>query len=356
MLYIFYGADSFTRLETLAELKQRLGADGTLDTNTVLLAARQTSPQEVIAACSAVPFLGQNRLVIVEGLLQLTQGGGGRRSGRQLSEPGNGTGSWQALVRYVDQMPPSTMLVLLDGEIAPKTPLLEALEAKGTAREFKPKGPKELPEWVRKRAQMVGLRIDGRAASLLAGLAGGQKREREYNDLWSLANELDKLRAYAGNEVVREADVQALTPVLREQKGYLLADAIVEGRPAAAAQLLRELQEQGDPPGVTLATIQTRYRRLCITQDLLDRGASGAAIGQAVGASGYALEKLIEQAMRQPMASLRAAYRRLVQADLDVKRGVYDEALSLELLVQDLASAPARRRPAASPLAAGPGG
>jgi DNA polymerase III delta subunit len=38
------------------------------------------------------------------------------------------------------------------------------------------------------------------------------------------------------------------------------------------------------------------------------------------------------------MAQLRRAYARLVEADRDVKRGVYDDRLSLEMLIADLAA------------------
>ncbi|GAG25546.1 unnamed protein product, partial [marine sediment metagenome] len=44
-----------------------------------------------------------------------------------------------------------------------------------------------------------------------------------------------------------------------------------------------------------------------------------------------------DQAQRYSLARLKAAYRRLLEADVGVKRGHYDEELALELLVHDLA-------------------
>jgi DNA polymerase-3 subunit delta len=145
--------------------------------------------------------------------------------------------------------------------------------------------------------------------------------------------------------MIREQDVDLLTTNLREQKGYLLCDAVIEKRPAAAAKLLHEVL-QHDVPQVVLATIAGRFRRQAIARGLLDGGERSEAIGRELGASGYALERLTEQASRYSLADIRAAYRLVVQADLDHKSGDIEERLALELLVQELATPPGERRSA----------
>src|SRR2546425_916556 len=116
MLYLFYGTDSFSRREALRDLKQQLDQDGMLETNTTLLDARETTPQEVMAACDTAPFLGRRRLVIVEGLLQQANGGAKalRSKKRQAASEGD-EDPWQALVDHIDAMPETTVLVLVDG-------------------------------------------------------------------------------------------------------------------------------------------------------------------------------------------------------------------------------------------------
>jgi DNA polymerase-3 subunit delta len=349
MLYIFHGADSFSRREALAELKAALDEDGSLAANTTLFSGRQAAPDEVIAACSALPFLGGRRLVVVEGLLAAVPGG--RRKGKPDGSGGdNPLGAWGQLAEFAPQMPDSNVLVLSDGEVERDNPLLAALRPHGKELSFPPKNPRELPGWVQKRAQKIGLRIEPRAAELLAKTAGDQERGRgdDYNDLWALANELDKLLAYAGGALVREEDVRALTPVLREQKSYLLCDAIAEGRAAAAAKLLHEILSQDEHPAVVLSTIAGRYRLLAIARELLDAGEGTAAVGRAVNRQGYGLERLMEQASRISLDGIRECYRRIVQADIEPKRGIGEEATALELLVQQLAAgAAAGRAPAA---------
>ncbi len=55
---------------------------------------------------------------------------------------------------------------------------------------------------------------------------------------------------------------------------------------------------------------------------------------------GYGLDRLIDQAQHTPPPAVRAAYARLILAELDLKRGLMDDRLAIELAVQELASRP----------------
>jgi DNA polymerase-3 subunit delta len=337
VIYIFYGADSFSRGEAFEELRASLDEDGALESNTLRMAAREAKPGEVIAACAAAPFLGGQRLVVLEGLLRLAEEGAGRR--RKTVAPEDAAGPWQALVEFAPGLPESTTLVILDGAASATNPLLKALAALGTVQEFKPPDAKQLAGWVQARARKLGLQLESGAVRLLAQTVGGQgdQRARENLDTWALAAELDKLAAYAKGEVIRERDVRELSPVLRQQKSYLLSDAVAEKRPAAATKLLAELLGQREPGQLVIANIAGRYRRLAIARDMLDRGEPVSAIGRELGSSGYALERLVEQAGRYSPEDIRAAYQRIVEAEFSHKTGVGEESVELELLVQELA-------------------
>jgi DNA polymerase-3 subunit delta len=346
MLYILYGADTFSRGEAFSELLASFDNDGALATNAVTLKAAETTPEEVIAASNTPPFLGEHRVVIVEGLLRAAEGGTGR--GRRKKEAAPAAEAWAPLVMFVPTMPQTTVLILIDGAVSAANPLLAELKPHATkVMEFAPQS--DLARWVLERARRQGAEIDAKAARKLAQLVGRfdprQRDSREYLDTWAAASELEKLRAFRDGGTVREQDVDLLTTNVREQKGYLLCDAIIERRPAAAAKLLHEVL-QHDVSQVVLATIAGRFRRLAIARDLIDRGSTQDAIGRELSSSGYALERLVEQAQRYPLEAIRTAYRRVVQADFEHKSGDVEERVALEILVQELATPPAERRSA----------
>ncbi|MFQ6019880.1 MAG: DNA polymerase III subunit delta, partial [Dehalococcoidia bacterium] len=328
----FYGRDSFSRHQALAALKASLDTDAMLQSNTSVLDGRQVSPEEVVTVCSTVPFLGAQRLVIVEGLLARFEGEG-RGRGRRRTRKGDGgdaLGPWRALADHVDHMPPTTTLVLVDEDVTDANPLLKELGTKAQVRRFPPLKQKDVPAWVQGRAGEIGLTISVAAVKLLAELVG--------NDLWALASELDKLAAYADGQRLDEAEVRALVSAAREVTVFPLVDAIVEGRAAQATKLLHKLMAQGAEATYLLHMILRQYRHLALAREMLEQGAGAAAIGERLNLRNqFALERLLQQAGRYDRARLLAAYRRLVDADAAIKRGVYSDELALELLVQDLA-------------------
>ncbi|HEY8491583.1 MAG TPA: DNA polymerase III subunit delta [Dehalococcoidia bacterium] len=333
-LYVFHGADDFSRTEALAELRASLDADGMLATNAQTVDAREASPEAVLALCDTVPFLGAYRLVVVEGLLgRFAERRGGRR---RNAAPQDGLGPWAALPAYVERMPPSTVLVLVDGEVRPENPMLRALAGKGRVREFRPLRAAEVPEWIRARAAARGLRLEPGAVRLLADLVG--------NNLWVLSAELEKLALYAGERPVTAEDVRALTAAAREVSVFALTDAVVAGQEREALRALEELLAAGAGGPYLLAMLARQYRLLLLAKELTLAGAPKAEVGRRLGiASPFALDRLLQQASRAGRERLEAAYRRLLEADAGIKRGLWDEESALTLLVSDLAAGAAGR-------------
>jgi DNA polymerase-3 subunit delta len=354
VICIFCGPDSFTLHEALAELKAELNSDGMLATNTATFEGNQVRPDELLAVCGTVPFMGAHRLVLVEGLLARFEVPRGRRraAASQTGEPGRQAdlGPWRDLPAALEGLPPSTALVFVDGDISENNALLRLLSPLAQVRRFPRLSQRDLPGWIQARAHGEGVDISPAAVRLLADLVG--------NDLWALWQELKKLALYAGGRRVEDEDVRALTVAAREASVFTLVDAVVEGRPDQALRLLEQLLDQGAAAPYLLAIITRQYRNLLLAKEMLRGRYQAAEIGQRLGiASHFALGKVLEQAGRYPPARLEASYRRLLEADASIKSGIYREELALEVLVQDLArmaAAPSPGRAAAWPRALSP--
>jgi len=349
MIYVFYGSDSFSRRESLQNLKRELDRDGALETNTTVLEARQVKPDEVFSVCDTAPFLGGCRLVILEGALSRTPSGGrGMRSRNAEAGSKGESGPWSALVEYAGRMPEWSALVLMDGESIAQG-LLDALRSLAKVQRFSLPAPRDVPGWIQARAKAMGVSIDRRSCALLADLVG--------NDTWVLASELDKLSAYTAGEAITEKEVRALVTDVRDREGYLLAEAVADGKAAVATRLLHDLLAKGRPPAVLLLTLDNRYRRIAIAREMIDAGATGSNVAARLGIDKpYPLERLLEQVSRHSMTRVRRALDRLAEADYGVKQGMHDEELALELVVHDLASSEPASQPPGQRLSAAPAG
>ena len=339
MLHLIYGNDQLARKEAFDALRESLDTDGSLATNTAWFDAKTANPQEVIAACDTVPFLAEVRLVVLEGALPKP----GKRK-KPAEEDGDdeedGPGKWEPLIDYAPRLPPTTTLVLLDGGILTTSALFKALKPHAEVTNCPLPGDSQMAGWVADRAKSMGLKLDAAAAKLLADLIGA--------DPWLLKNEMDKLLAYSGGEVVRADDVRELVSRAKEHMGWELRGAVIGGNGATAARLLQELRADGAVAAVLLSTIAGGYRRIAIARDMIARGESGSAIMKTLGVSERALYHLREEVDRISEAAVLDAYARLIEAELDLKRRGMDDDMALELAVQDLASRPQGRAPARS--------
>jgi DNA polymerase-3 subunit delta len=331
VLYILHGRDDFSRREELSRIKASLDSDGMLVSNTDVLDGREVTPEQLTAICDTVPFLASHRLVVVEGLLKRFEAPDRpRRGARAPRGPAPELERWLGLAEYVQRLPASTTLVLLDDELSPDNPLFQALRAHAEVIEFRVLKPGAVLQWILERAQGRGLDISPAAARLLAELVG--------NNLWVLANELDKLAAYAQGRRIEGADVRALVEQVRQVNIFAMVDAVVERRAPVALRLLRQQVAAGAESGYLLAMVVRQYRLIIQAKELGLSGLTVQEIGQRLGiGSDFVLQRVLEQADRYSLSRLKTAYRRLLDADVAVKRGRYNEELALELLVHDLA-------------------
>jgi DNA polymerase-3 subunit delta len=339
MLYVlcaildrFLGRDDFSLREELARIKGELDSDGMLSVNTDVLDGREVSPEQLMAICDTMPFLSAHRLVVVEGLLKRFDRPEGPRRGARAArgESTEALERWRGLADYAQRMPDTTTLILVDEEVSAGNPLLQALKPSGQVREFRLLRPGVVLQWILERAQNQGIDISPAAARLLADLVG--------NNLWLLASELEKLAAYAQGRRIEGADVRALVSEAHQVNIFAMVDAIVEKRAAVALRLLRQLTTAGVEGGRLLAMVIRQYRLIIQAREMMTANLSTLEIGQRLGVtSEFVLQRILDQAQRYSLSRLKAVYRRLLEADVGVKRGQYDEGLALELLVHDLA-------------------
>lgn len=329
LFYILYGKDDFRCREALEEIKKGLGDPEMLAVNTSSLDSEQLNLSQIKDTCSAVPFLCPARLVIVQGLLARFEPKPGvqRRPTRSPAGSNSELQEWQALGDYVKQMPPTTVLILLDGEITGNNRLLRSLSPLASVKVFPQLRDNELGNWIQKRVSQGGGTISREAVSLLVQLIGG--------DLWTMSTEIDKLLAY-GLGGVTEDNVRQLTSYAREANVFALVDAILEGRPKMAQQLLHQMLQEGAAPSYLLVMI-TRQLRLIVRARELKQGLSRSEMRKRLGVtSDYSLDKALKQAKTYTLERVRSAYHGLLEADIAIKTGKYDGDLALDLLVMDL--------------------
>jgi DNA polymerase-3 subunit delta len=343
MLSIYYGEDDYTPEETIRAVRQDLGDPTVADLNVTMLDGARVTIDEVVQAVQAAPFLAATRLVVIRGLLSRL-GGGRRGTDAEDETDGSPTGnrtkaSWQAWIKPLTELPPTTHLILWEIGSLAGNPLFKALAAMPGAavQAFTPPVGRELMAWIAARGRQRQANLSPAAVRRLADLLG--------NDLRRLDAEIEKLAVFAAGTPIDERLVDQIVTADREAAVWDLTDPLIARRGDQAMRALHSLLAAGWAPAQILFAIAGQLRRLLLAQALLDRRATREEIRRVCNVrSDFALQKVIEQARAYRPADLERAYHALLHADVQSKTGRLDATLALELLVQDLCAA--RPRPA----------
>ncbi len=342
MFYLLHGNDEFTCREQLKKLSQQ----GNFEFNQDMYTGGEVDLATITATCNTLPFLSDQRLVVLIGLPKRRRGEDSGETGQTpetSGKPKKGkkgsknraetrAGFEKRLADYVPQLPETTVLIVLtDEELSSSSPLLKAAEEHGKVIQCTlPKGA-AVETWINKRAISLGVKITSDATSILANFIGNQLR--------LLANELEKLATYVGPGSTITADVvRLLSTQVQEARIFDLTDALAQRNRKHALDILHDLLSDGEPPLKLISTITSQVRSLILVKELADDGLRVSQIVTATGMAPFVAEKALRQIGKFSSAQLEKAYHELLATDAALKRSRLIPDMALDLLVVNFGS------------------
>ncbi len=330
MLHVLIGEDDFSIRQALEAIKKSTGDPAALMPNTTVLDGAKVTLEQLRAACETVPFLADKRLVIVEGLLERFEPK--KKNSKKPPRSSTPAEDFEPIAAAIKTLPDFTELVLISGNIKSTNPLLHAIAAGAKVSSFPLLRKREqLVQWIEKRVgSQSKAGISKKAADLMARLVG--------NDLWAMANEVDKLILYTGSRAIEEADVKAIVSHVQEASIFDMVDAIIESRVIVAQQFLQRLFQQGMTPAQVLVMLARQARIIFQVKEMRSGGRSRADIMSRLGlTSNFVIDKAWEQADKYSPSRIKEVYHKLLDADIAVKTGRYDSPeLALDILLAEM--------------------
>lgn len=197
-----------------------------------------------------------------------------------------------------------------------KKVLAQFIRMATSSTEFSPLKAGALRSWIKEYCAEIGGTIETDAAQELVTRTGG--------DSWLIANELEKLCAYAQGGAVTLAAVRTLVPQPPQQDDWELSNALAaHDKRGALAALYRRIAS-GTPEPLLIGTIASALRSLIMVRELIDRGRPTAAIASATGLHPYVVSKTLRGSRLYDPRSLSAAHRRCALLDRAMKDGRTD--------------------------------
>ncbi len=198
---------------------------------------------------------------------------------------------------------------------------------------------RELADWIRAHAVTIDVKIEPRAAAMLAERLGGDAWESDIErgeQTRTADSELRKLATYAAERRISPDDVEALVSDVRPSSLFAITNALDRREPAAAARALARALDDGQPVLRIMAALEGRIADMIVARDLLARRAPASELAKRVGrGNARAAERIAEAAKRYSGQELERMLTLLWEADLVIKRNEVDPASALSVWLGD---------------------
>ena len=275
------------------------------------MTAQEVSGADAAALCNVGSLFGDARLVVIEGV-------DGRRNADGRLANGWKVADVKAVEGTSPRRRPGTVLALVAEELKKDAPLTKACAKAGDVLAFEV-AKRNVANWVAERFKQAGARAEPDACAALVHLVG--------EDFHQLANEIDKLALWAGDEPIGQNEVELLVAAVAETPTFaphrrLGAARRAAGRsPRARRSSSAEVARAVTPPRVWPARSPTTspFMRRC--QHLAAEGVRPRDAASTLKRHPFYVEKVFAQAANFSEDELREAIVRLAELDHALKGG-----------------------------------
>jgi len=307
MIILLHGQDSYRSREKLNEIINRYKASHKNELNLRRLEGRDLDFQDFKNEFQIVPMFKEKKLLILNNVF----------SNKSFQEE---------FLKNSDKLTNSEHVVVFyeDKEAAGNDALFKFLKKHAKVQEFQMLSPQKLRNWLKKEFSKRQADVALTAIDKLAEFVG--------DNLWQLSNEVKKLSAFKKGGRVEVKDVELLVKPKINTDIFKTIDAIALRRKSQALDLLHRHLEKGDNPLYLLTMINYQFRNILEVKDLLEKGKPLSRCKLHP----FVVRKSFQQAQRFSFQELKKIYRKIFEADYNIKTGKLEPQTALDLLIAEI--------------------
>ncbi|MQF99171.1 MAG: DNA polymerase III subunit delta [SAR202 cluster bacterium] len=331
MIYVLYGIDDFSIRQELSEIQNSIMQDDIFNTNVTKFYASSSTLAQIKEVCSTLPFMASKRLVILEGLLSLFDN-------KIVNGEVTKQDSWISFDSYVKEMPETTDLILIDGNINDRNKLLRQLVGTASIKPFPPIRGNNLINWINHKAKLEGCTISVPAVKLLASVVG--------SNLWIMDGEINKLSLYCSYKHITVEDVSTVVSDLfsREVRIFDAIDSIFLGNNPEFLKVIQKLQNEGMMTSQVVTMFARQLRLLLLAKHLHGKGVKVGALDKLSSYTNnrWVAQKILDQSRKYPEDVLRNIHTAFIDVDYLFKSESISQDSLGKIMIETMASSQRR--------------
>lgn len=308
-VYLLYGEEVYLRNQYRKKLQDALvPPDDTV--NLTVYEGKGTTAAELIDQAETLPFFSERRLIVVE------DSGFFKSASPELAE-------------YMEQIPQTSYFLFVEQEVDKRGKLYKAVRKVGRTVEFAQQTEETLTRWILAALKRENKNITRRTMELFL--------EKTGSDMNLISTELEKLLCYTmGHGVITEEDVEMVCTTQTVNRIFDMVNAIAQKNQKKALDLYYDLLALKEPPMRILYLIGRQFNQLLMISELQSQGLGRDAIAQKLGIQSFIVRNGLRQADNFTSEQLRYAVETCVQRETEVKTGLLDDKIAVELVIVEM--------------------
>jgi DNA polymerase-3 subunit delta len=311
-LYLLHGPDEFRMERFLSKVRESFIPESSRDFNLEICYGDEVDPSEIVNRARTIPFLAENRLIIVRRTEEFTSD--------QLDK----------FLPYLDDPSPSTCFIFISSRTDFKRRFYKKIRELGFAVNFSELKSNQIVPWIRRAGKELGLNIDPQVCVYLQQVVGNRLR-----DLYS---ELEKLQLRYGSGDIGKEQVRELAIHGRIYSIFELMDALSEKDRSESLSVLNRFLEEEDKrrgPLQVLGMLNRQIGLLWQTKAILEKNGKTKDVASKLRLIPFSASKLIKQSKHWTPDELENGISLLYETDRLLKAGLRPRPV-LESLILSL--------------------
>ena len=325
-LTLFTGADQGQYDIMITQVLKQIGYDPA-DLNFAYFDLKEVDYKSLELELVSLPFFADEKIVILDHFVDITTA-----KKRYLTDD-----ELKSFEDYLENPLPSSKLVIFaEGKLDSKRRLVKLL--KRDAKVFEAIEPKEqeIRTYFQKWAQEQGLTFDGKSFEQLLIKSGFQFSEIQKNLLF--------LQAYKDNGDITEEDIVEAIPKTLQDNIFDLTQLILGKKIDQARDLVKDLTLQGEDEIKLIAIMLGQFRLYTQVKILQESSQTESQMVSSLGhylgrnPNPYQIKFALRDTRGLSLKFLQDSIRYLIQADYQIKTGVYEKGYLFEKALLQIAS------------------
>ena len=308
------------------DILQKIAYDPS-DLNYSYFDMKETSYAEVELDLVSLPFFADEKIVILDHLLDLTTA-----KKRVLTDE-----DLKQFESYLEMPSESTKLVIFaEGKLDSKRRLVKLLKREAQIVEAATPKDQDLKRYFASQAQELGLKFVGDALDQLLLKSG--------YDFGELQKNLAFLQAYKEDGQITLEDVEEAVPKTLQDNIFDLTQMILKRQIDQASSLVKDLRLQGEDEIKLIAIMLGQFRLFTQVKILSEEGQTESQIVTSLSdLSGrkinpYQVKFALRDSRRLSLPFLKQAMITLIETDYAIKSGKYDKDYLFDLALLKVAN------------------